>query len=86
MKNVIKYLNQLNHRGTGALTILGILFTFNKTLILSLFVIYCLEKRLINIEIQLSLPIQLMNESKYGYNSPVKKPLQLEIKKSLSIN
>ena len=83
---MIKYLNHLNHRGTGALTILGILFTVNETLILSLFVVYCLEKRLINIEIQLFLPIQLINESKYEYNSPKKKPLQLEIKKSLSIN
>ena len=34
MKNVIKCLNQLSHRGTGTLTILGIMFFFNRTLIL----------------------------------------------------
>ena len=35
MKNVIEYLNQLNYRGAETSAILGILFSFNRTSIIS---------------------------------------------------
>ena len=34
MKNMIKCLNQLNHRGTETLTILGVPFSFSRTVTL----------------------------------------------------
>ena len=46
MKNVIKCLNQLNQRGSGTSTVKGILFSLNRSLIISFnkFFVYCLEE------------------------------------------
>ena len=75
-------LNQLNHRGTGILTILGILFSFSRTLILFPLIEFVSTvyrnvcstlKLLINIEIQLFLPIQSVLSM--NINSPIIKLL-----------
>ena len=42
MKNVIKCLNQLNHRGSGTSTVKGILFSLNRSLIISFNKFFCL--------------------------------------------
>ena len=64
MKNVTKCLNQLNHRGIGTLTFFGIIFSFNRILILFSFN---------NIDIQFFLPIQSVLSM--NINLPVRKLL-----------
>ena len=75
MKNVFKYLNQLNQRSAETLTILGILFSFKEPqfFLLIEFVVYCSDKRLINIDIQLFLPIQSVVSM--NINLPIRKLL-----------
>ena len=65
MKNVIKCLHQLNHRGILT-TILGILFSFNRICCL-------LFTEMINFDIQLFLPNQ--SALSININSPIRKLL-----------